>query len=129
MTIREHGLSFGITRINDRFYMKMKVVGKLSHEDYETMVPMLEDAIKDVKEPKIKALLDICDFEGWELRAAWDDLKLGLKHGKEFEKIAVIGNQNWESIAATIANWFTGSELKYFEDYEDALEWIDGDQA
>ena len=125
MTIKEHGLSFGITRINNKFYMKMKALGKLTHEDYEIMVPMLEDAIKDVKDPAIKALVDLRDFEGWELRAAWDDLKLGLKHGKEFKKIALIGNQNWESIAATIGNWFSSGEMKYFEDDEEAVNWIE----
>jgi len=28
------------------------------------------------------------ELQGWELRAAWDDFKIGLKHGGDFEKVA-----------------------------------------
>ena len=125
MTYTEHGISFGISRINDNFYMKMKIIGKLTHNDYEIMIPMLEDAIKDVKQAKIKAIVDMTEFEGWELRAAWDDFKLGLKHNREFSKIALIGNKSWEKIAAKVSNWFMSGEVKYFENLQEALEWLE----
>ena len=124
MSIEEHGLSFGITRFGDDFYMTITILGKLTHEDYEMMVPMLENAIQDVKEPHIRALVDMRNFEGWELRAAWDDLKLGIKHNREFSKIALLGNKDWEKLAAQVANWFTSGEIKYFEDKTEAINWL-----
>ncbi len=124
MSSTEHGLSFGISRINGDFYMNMKVVGKLTHDDYEIMTPMLENAIKDVREPKIRAIVDLTEFDGWELRAAWDDLKLGVKHGREFSKTALLGNNNWEKLATKISNWFTSGKIKYFEDRQEALAWL-----
>lgn len=125
MLYSEHGLSFGINRIFYKFYLKIKIVGKLKHADYEVMVPMLEDAIKDVREPEIRTLVDVTEFEGWELRAAWDDLKLGVKHNREFKKIALLGNKNWEKVAATVSNWFISGESKYFEDKQEALNWLE----
>ena len=52
---------------------------------------MLDSALSAVKEPKVKVLIDGTELEGWELSAAWDDFKLGLKHGNEFENIAIFG--------------------------------------
>ena len=93
MTITRHGLSIGMERSGSDFYLTLTPVGKLTHADYEVITPMVDSAVEGVKHPKIKALVDIRGLEGWESRAAWDDFKLGVKHGREFEKIAIVGNQ------------------------------------
>ncbi len=94
MRIQRHGLSIGIERSDSDFFLSLKAVGKLSHEDYKIMTPMIDSALSTVKEPQVKVLIDGTELEGWELRAAWDDFKLGLKHGNEFMKIAIYGNKN-----------------------------------
>lgn len=124
MTINRHGLAVGIERANHSIYMTLKVTGKLSHEDYELMVPMLESAINGIQSPEIKALIDATELEGWEIRAAWDDLKLGVKHGREFKKIALVGNKDWQKYASKVGSWFISGEVKYFEDTSSALDWL-----
>ncbi len=124
MSSQRHGLSIGIERVGDEFFLSLKVVGKLTHEDYETITPMVDSALSAVKEPRVKALIDGTELEGWELRAAWDDFKLGLKHGNEFEKIAIYGNKRWQEITAKMGSWFISGEVKYFGDVEEALAWL-----
>lgn len=124
MSVTKHGLSIGIERSGSSFFLSLKAVGKLTHEDYETITPMIDSALSVVKEPKVKALIDGTEMEGWELRAAWDDFRLGLKHGNEFVKIAIYGNKDWQEIAAKIGAWFTSGEVKYFENEEEALFWL-----
>ena len=124
MSIVRHGLSIGIERSGSTFFLSLKAVGKLTHEDYETITPMIDSALNAVKEPQVKALIDGTEMEGWELRAAWDDFKLGLKHGNEFVKIAIYGNKNWQEITAKIGAWFISGEVKYFESEEAALVWL-----
>ena len=119
-----HGLSIGIENTGNEFFLKMKAVGKLTHEDYEVITPMIDSALDSVKDPKVKAIIDGTEMEGWELRAAWDDFKIGLKHGNEFEKIAIYGNKNWQEIAAKVGSWFITGEVEYFDRYEDALAWL-----
>ncbi len=58
------------------------------------------------------------------MRAAWDDFKIGLKHGNEFKKTAIYGNKNWQEIAAKIGSWFTSGEVRYFEDYDSEFSWV-----
>ena len=120
-----HGLSIGIERIANKFFLKIQASGKLTHEDYEIITPMLDSALSMVKEPKVKALIDITELEGWELRAAWDDLKLGLKHGNEFEKIAVCGHEKWQKVGVKVGSWFMSGEVKYFEDMRNAIDWLE----
>ncbi|MDX1335837.1 MAG: STAS/SEC14 domain-containing protein, partial [Gammaproteobacteria bacterium] len=89
--ITRKGLSIGISRVNEHVFVELRAIGKLTHEDYETMTPMLEEALSEVRHPTIDALVDIRELEGWEARAAWDDFKLGMKHRKEWNRIAVVG--------------------------------------
>ena len=121
---KEHGISFGTTRVGEDFFLKLTLKGKLTHEDYETVIPMIENALIGVKEPKVKALVDAREFDGYEIRAAWDDLKFGLKHNKEFTKLALVGDKKWEEYAVKISNWFMSGDMRYFEDMPAALAWL-----
>ncbi len=67
----KHGLLIGLDRVGNAFFVSIKATGKLTHEDYERMVPILEAALVKVNEPRVKVLFDATEFEGWELRAAW----------------------------------------------------------
>ncbi|MFV2058857.1 MAG: STAS/SEC14 domain-containing protein [Thiohalomonadales bacterium] len=124
MGIKRHGLSIGIERFGSEFFLSLKATGKLTHEDYETITPMIDSALGAVKEPQVKVLIDGTEMEGWELRAAWDDFRLGLKHGNEFTKIAIFGNKNWQEITAKIGSWFISGEVKYFDSKNEALAWL-----
>lgn len=121
-----HGLSIGIERVGRSSYLTLKARGRLSHEDYELLRPLLESALEGLGERRMKVLFDATELEGWELRAAWDDLKLGLKHGGKFDKVALYGNRNWQQIASKLGSWFISGEVRYFEDRQAALEWLDG---
>ena len=125
MTIKRHGLSIGIESNGNEFYLSFKAIGKLTHEDYKVITPMIDAALEGVSQPQIKALIDMTEMEGWELRAGWDDLKLGLKHGNQFEKVAMFGNKAWQEWAAKIGGWFISGETRFFENFEDAFEWLD----
>lgn len=65
MTTNRHGLSIGIERTQSSFFMTMKAIGTLTHEDYESITPMINSALASVKEAKIKMLIDGTEMEGW----------------------------------------------------------------
>ncbi len=124
MKIVRHGLAIGIERVGKEFFLSLKATGKLTHEDYEKINPMIDSALDGVTDPKVKVFIDGSELEGWELRAAWDDFRLGLKHGSEFEKIAIFGNKKWQEYTAKVGSWFISGEVKYFEDADEALTWL-----
>lgn len=124
MSAIKHGLSIGIERVGDDFFLSLKAVGKLTHADYEIITPLIDSALASVTEPNVDVLIDCTQLEGWELRAAWDDLKLGLKHNNEFNKIAIYGNKNWLEVAAKVGSWFMSGEIKYFDNLTNAAMWL-----
>ena len=124
MNIIKHGISIGVERIDSHFYIAVKAIGRLTHDDYTLMTPLLDEAMKEVDESTVRLFFDGTEFEGWEPRAAWDDFKLGLKYGRKFSKVAMVGNKHWEQLVATVGNWFIKGEIEYFEDEKAALEWL-----
>ena len=124
MSVLSHGFSIGMERINDDYYLILKATGKLTHEDYRKITPLLDSALEGVEEEKLCVLFDATQWDGWELRAAWDDFKLGMKHGKKFEKIALFGNKDWQEKAAKIGSWFISGEVKFFENQADAVAYL-----
>lgn len=125
MGFKRHGLLIGIERVNENIFLSLKAQGRLTHQDYLTITPMIDSALSEVKNPKVKVFIDGTELDGWEARAAWDDFKLGLKHNNEFEKIAIYGNKKWQQMSAKVGSWFVSGEVKYFEDEGDALSWLD----
>jgi hypothetical protein len=125
MNIVRHGLSIGIEKTGSKFFLSLKATGKLTHEDYEIITPMIDSALEGVKKPVVDVFIDGSELEGWELRAAWDDMKLGLKHGSDFNRIAIYGNKKWQEYASKLGSWFISGEIKYFESADEALTWLD----
>jgi hypothetical protein len=124
MSIKKHGLSIGIERYKDTFFLSLKVVGHLTHQDYKIITPMLDSALAQVTNPRVDVLIDATELDGWDPRAAWDDFKLGLKHKNEFRRVAIFGNKNWQKFGAKLGNWFVSGEVNYFENWQDAYDWI-----
>jgi SpoIIAA-like len=129
MSIDRHGLSIGIERVNSEFFLSLKTIVKLTHDDYQKITPMIDAALTGVSDAKINAFIDCSELTGWELRAAWDDFKLGLKHGREFKKVAVyigenIDNKKWLEYSTKIASWFMSGECQTFESDSEALIWL-----
>ena len=102
----------------------LKATGKLTHADYEVMIPMLTQAITAMPNVKVNMLLDATEFEGWELEAAWDDFKFGMEFKDTFLKIAIVGTKTWQEYLAKMGNWFMDGKVKFFYNLDEAKAWI-----
>ena len=122
--IKTQGFTIGIERVNSDIFISFKAVGTLTHDDYLSISPLIAGALEQVTDAQVDVLFDATEFEGWEVRAAWDDLKLVLSHNNEFKNVAICGNKRWLQVAAKIGGWFMSGDIKYFDDIQDALEWL-----
>ena len=95
--------------------------GKLHDEDYKSFVPAIDAVV--ASEGKVRLLLQFEDFHGWDLHAAWDDFKFGLKHYSDFDRIAMVGDRKWEAWLATLGKPFTKATMKYFNASEADAAW------
>ncbi|MCH9691639.1 MAG: STAS/SEC14 domain-containing protein [Gammaproteobacteria bacterium] len=124
MAVKKHGFSVGIDRDGNTLCLSLCIKGRLVHEDYQLLTSLLDNAVAGLDHPRINVLMDMTELEGWEMRAAWDDLKLGLQYGQQFQRIAMVGNRRWQQVAAKLASWFIGGEAQFFEQQAPALEWL-----
>src|SRR4051812_25682046 len=90
--------------------LEIQASGKLTHADYQELVPKLEDMIQH--EGKVRVLFDMENCRGWKLAAAWDDFKFGLKHGSDVERCAVVGRKKWQEWMTKLSRPFF--KVKYF---------------
>lgn len=93
--------------------LEARLSGKLSAEDYASFEPSVEKLIAE--SGKIKILVSMHDFHGWEMGGVWEDIKFATKHCRDISKIAMVGENQWEKWMAMICKPFTLSSIKYFD--------------
>ena len=100
------------------------VTGKLIKADYERFVPEVERLVRE--HGKLRLLFDMTDFHGWEASAAWEDFKFGIKHFSDIERLAMVGEKQWQHGMATFFKPFTKAEVRYFDhaDHTEARKWL-----
>jgi hypothetical protein len=103
----------------------LKLSGKLAKEDYERFVPEIERLIK--QHGKLRMLVELADFHGWELGALWEDIKFDAKHFGDIERLAIVGESKWEKGMAAFCHPFTTAKIRYFDmaDRTAAFAWIE----
>ncbi|RMG35794.1 MAG: hypothetical protein D6720_06400 [Gammaproteobacteria bacterium] len=98
-----------------------RISGKLTHEDYQAFLPRLESLIQ--KNGRLSVLIELHDFKGWDLEAAWDDFRLLEEHPDAFERIAVVGKGRLMRWMTAMTTPFVGAEVRYFEEDELSKAW------
>jgi universal stress protein A len=101
-----------------------RLSGKLSHADYQAFLPRLESLIEE--EGRLSVLLELDDFHGWDLEAAWDDFRFGMEHQTDFARIAMVGQGLLQRWMAIMAKPFVNGEVRFFErdDLGAAWDWL-----
>jgi len=105
-------------------YVEIKLSGKLVKEDYQAFVPVLETLIQ--QHGPLHILMEMHDFHGWSMGALWEDMKFDLKHFKDIQFLAIVGESKWQENMAKFCKPFTSATIKYFEESElaAAKAWI-----
>jgi hypothetical protein len=113
-----------VRNIGTNNLVEIQVSGKLVKADYETFVPQLEKLIRD--HGKLRILFEMKDFHGWTMSALWEDFKFDLKHFRDVERVAMLGDKKWEQGMAIFCKPFTTAKIKYFDHthHDEALTWL-----
>lgn len=104
---------------------EMRASGKLLHDDYDRFVPKLEKLIAE--HGSIRCLVELADLHGIELRALWDEIKFDVRHARQIERCAVVGDRAWEAWMTKLSRpVFYKAEIRYFDaaDRDKAWDWI-----
>jgi hypothetical protein len=102
----------------------VRLTGKLTEEDYANFLPEVERLMAE--RPKTRMLVEMHDFHGWKMRAAWEDFKFGIRHFSDFERLALVGEKKWHKGMAWFCKPFTSAEVRYFDHdhLDEARAWL-----
>jgi hypothetical protein len=105
--------------------LQAKVWAVLRKVDYDLIVQTAKESI--AREGKIRVLIVLEAFGGWERRADWGDVTFITEHSKDIEKIAIIGDEKWKDDAfAFTGKGFRPSAIEFFPPsrLEEARAWL-----
>ena len=104
--------------------LEVDLHGKLTREDFERIVPDTEKLIS--QHGKIRILVTMHDFEGWNAGALWEEVKWEAKHFNDVEQLAIVGEECWQKWMASFCRPFTTAKIRHFsfDQLEEAREWL-----
>jgi SpoIIAA-like len=104
----------------------IRASGKITDADYKlTLIPRLESLLNQHGKLRVLFFMDE-KFDGWDLRAAWDNTSLDFRHRADFDRIAMVGASALEECCARLAGFLIKGEIRTFrqDQLAQAWEWL-----
>ena len=107
----------------------VKIIGKLTAEDYQSLMDMFHGILN--RHGALRLYANLEEFDGWEWQASWDKVAFGIKHWGKIMQIAMVGTDRWAHLGAQLAGNIKTADVRYFEatDNAQALAWVQNHQA
>lgn len=101
-----------------------KITGDISKKDVQKIHPLIHNIVNN--RMKVRWYFELEDFTGYDLKGLWADLKVDAAHFDEYGNIAMVGDKKWQELATEATDFFTSSEVRFFEPHQkdDAKQWI-----
>ena len=81
---------------------RMDISGTLSRNEVEHCEAQLAQEME--RGGTVRLLVVLESFNGWSTGDQWNDLGFYVKHGHAIERIAIVGDEEWRSLALMFAN-------------------------
>jgi hypothetical protein len=103
---------------------RVHVSGELVSADYKHCISEFERLVK--QHGKLRVLFDMTDFRGWDAGALWQEVKFDMKHFKDIERCAAVGDRHWQQWLTDFCVPFTKATIRYFDsaDAAAARKWL-----
>ena len=107
----------------------VKIIGKLTAEDYQSLMDMFHGILN--RHGALRLYANLEEFDGWEWQASWDKVAFGIKHWGKIMQIAMVGTDRWAHLGAQLAGNIKTADVRYFEatDSAWALAWVQNHQV
>lgn len=116
MSDQINSVTVGIEQLNNKIFVKLSVIGKVTHDNYAAVIPLMETALDNDDVPTKLVLVDILNMDGYEVKAALDDLKFWHNVHFHVDKVAIVTSKKWLSEATKIYDKLSKIKFKVFED-------------
>lgn len=96
----------------------------LTADDYETIfMGAVEGALR--RYGAVRALVRLApDFRGWDPAAPWEGDAFGARHRTDFEKMALVGAEDWKEWGVKLDAHLAEGEARTFAAEEERSAWV-----
>lgn len=117
-------MAIELTEAKDGKVLVVNLIGTLVKQDYPPLVAEFKRLA--ARYGKIRVLLDMTRFEGWDASAIWPEIKFDVEHLNEMDRMAVVGEKRWQHAIAEFAKPLTTAQTRYFDGSEstEAAAWL-----
>ena len=101
----------------------VRLQGRVTADDYAEIIPQMEQIIDQYG--ALRLLVELKGIQGMTPGAIWEDLKFDARHFRDCERMAIVGDKDWEKWLATLSKPFVSGEVRFFEfhDLREAWAW------
>jgi len=109
--------------------LRIVLAGTLVKDDYRPLIA--EFTHLAALHGKVRVLLDMTRFHGWDLSALWEEVKFDLKHLKQLDRLAVVGEAHWQHAITSFAKPISPAQIRYFDRAQigEAERWLNNPLA
>ncbi len=99
--------------------------GTLTEEDYETMIPFMTDKLE--RYTTVRILFQLDDVDGWEPESLWEEWAFDLRHARDVDKVAVVGEEPWDTWLSKLEVVFPMAQTQFYDEADEAWDWLRGE--
>jgi hypothetical protein len=103
--------------------ISVAVFGEFTLADYREFEEKV--LYKSRADKAVNVLFDLRDMVSYTVDVAWEDIKFIRKHGGEFNRVAIVTEDQWRAWAAWVSNLFVDADIRVFKDQAEAKAWVE----
>lgn len=105
--------------------VNVAVLGEFTLADFKLFE---EQSLYKLKSPgTVNLLFDLRGMIDYTVDVAWEEIKFfSREHNHDFNKIAVVTDDQWLTWQAWLSRLFIDAEICVFTDYDEAQAWVQG---
>ena len=104
--------------------INIAVFGEFTLADYKEFEDQVIAKSRSLR--KMNVLFDWRDMLSYTIDVAWEDMKFIREHGSQFNRVAIVTEDQWQAWSAWVSNLFVTADIRVFSNYADAKKWVEG---
>lgn len=103
--------------------VNVAVMGEFTLADFKSFE---EQSLYKLKSPgELNLLFDLRAMLSYSVDVAWEDIKFFKReHDHDFNKIAIVTDNQWITWQAWLSRTFLNADMRAFSDYAEAKAWV-----
>ena len=117
-------MAYEIIRI-DGAVLHVRISGVMKLADQDSLQAAGMDLIAGGR--KVRLLVTLVDFQGWEKGVDWSDVGFMTAHGDDIAKMAIVGDERWkDQVFAFVGKGYRSTHIEFFpsSSTKEAESWI-----